>query len=268
LFRERPEYQKFFRVTKWYLLPGMFGLLMLGVLLYVPLVSITQASIQYEEASHAICPPDKAANLRRFYRARFNFDSSKACIAPPILVEKGQAYEIVFQLPVTNGEPVPWLDSQVAAKPGLFTQVRASSLGQLLGIPMRRVIEASYLQPLVQITKVEHPWPDWLASRVSDNLPGLDRSNITELNLRHRVRYIPKYTGSLHLFSNEARLPFGAGRSLYDNNCGMARVTITRILPRQRGVPAQELMTEPGEPVPVPPCAVKYLETHQTVPNP
>jgi len=271
LFREKTAYQKFFRYSKWYFLPGLFGLLMVGVIFYVPLVVLTQMSIQFEEASHALCPSEKTADIRRFYRARFNFDARRTCVAPPILVEKGQAYEIVFQLPVTNGEPVPWLDRDIAAKPGSLTRVRASSLGQLLGMPMRRVIEASYLQPLAQITKVENPWPSWLPGWVSDHLPELDRTNITELNLKqddewpelYRVRYSPNYTGSLHLFSNDSRLPFGAGRWLYDNNCGVALVTITRILARRRDVPAQELMTEPGEPIAVPLCAHDYLQRHQ-----
>lgn len=275
-FREKSSYQELFRFSKWYLLPGLFGLLLLGVILYVPLVALTQGFIQYEEASHFFCPSQKLSDLRGFDRARFNFDTSKPCVAPSLLVKKGQAYEIVFQLPVKNGEPVPWLDRGIAAKPQSLTRVRASSLGQLLGIPMRRVIEASYLQPLAQLKKVDDKWPSWLPEGISENLPELDRSNITELNLKqddewpelYRVRYRPAYDGTLTLFSNDARMPFGAGSWLYENNCGVARVTITRIVTRRQRVASQEPMMEPGEPVAVPACAEKYLKSHQAEQTP
>lgn len=274
--REGASYQKFFRGLKWHALPALSGLVILLTILYLPLVGLTQASIQYEEASHFFCASEKRAHLRDFYRADFMFDTKNPCVAPRLFVEKGQAYEIVFELPVKDGVPVPWLDLDVPSKPGMLTRVPASGPIQISAMPMRRVIEASYLQPIAQINKIENPWPRWFPAWLRDRLPELDRVNDTELDLKqdqdwpelYRARFTPDYDGSLHLFGNEAQLPFGGGRWLYDNNCGIARVTITRIVPRRRHVEAQELVTEPGDPIEVPKCAEDWLQQHPTALSP
>ena len=271
-FRESPSYQSFFRDLKWYILPALCGFVMLLMILYVPLVLLSQASLQVEEADHFFCAVEHRGDVHRLGQPETTpFDASNPCVASHILVEKGQAYEIVFQLPVKDGEPVPWLDRNIEARHGALTRVRASSLGQILGMPMRRVIEASYLQPLAEINKVDYPWPSWIPATIRTRLPELDRVHVIELELKqdedwpelYRARFTPKYTGSLHLFSNDAQLPFGLGRGFYDNNCGAAQVTITRIVPRQHGAPPQKLMAEPGLPVPVPACANEWLAHHQ-----
>jgi uncharacterized protein (DUF2235 family) len=245
-YREGWFYQKFFRDLKWHTLPTFSGLGMLAVILYVPLVGITQLAIQVNEADHYFCKPDDLSKLRRVEHARFDFDTANPCVTPNLALEKGQVYEVVFQLPVSaKGEPVGWWDDTVGSKPGSLTRVRASGFFQVLGVPMRRVIEASYLQPIVQ------------TARMSNAGNRLERVRISKLALvqdeewpeLYRVRFRASADSRLHLFANDAYLPF-VGTRLYKNNCGVARVDIIKIV---RG--EKKLMTEPGKPVEVPKCA-------------
>ncbi len=284
-FRESKGNQGTIWALKWYVLPAAFGLLMLSVILYIPLVALAQASIQYEEASHYFCAPEKPSALTPLTKTELTFDTSKLCQATAKVVEKGTMYDVVFQLPLDpNGEPLPWWDADVASAPDALTRVRAKSFGQVLGMPMRRVIEASYLQPLAQITTVgaqaeaKRGWlPDWLRSR----LPHLSRVYVSRLELErdpvwpelYRARFRAERDGSLHLFANDAQLPFGYGRGLYANNCGVAQVTITKILPPPRGQPRsrtswrarrQLLAREPGAPVEIPECARPRLKALAT----
>ena len=253
-FRENVTYQTLFRTFKWFALPGFFGVLMGLALLYVPTVIASQIAIQFHEADHYYCRSGDQSRLRIFDRATFDFDTRQACRRPALMLEKGQVYEIVFQLPVTDkGEPVGWWDDDSVSKPGSLTRVPASGFFQLLGVPMRRVIEASYLQPLVQTADIK--------SEASSG-----RVHITKLVLKpdeewpelYRVRFraSKQRNTSLHLFPNEAYVPF-LGRNLYDNNCGTARVVITKVARRGKGFP---LMDKPGNPVKVPRCALQKLK--------
>lgn len=273
-FREGKPYQKFFRWVKWRALPAVFGLLILISALYVPLVIVTQMVIQVKEADHSFCPADDRARLRSFDRATFDFDTRLPCRSPQIILQKGQVYEVAFQLPVTDqGEPVGWWDANVAAGPGSLTRVPASNLPQVLGVPMRRVIETSYLQPLAHTTALPRPpkaygWePEWLRSWRSS----FERVRITELDLKpdeqwpelYRARIKAGDDKSLHLFANEVYLPF-TGQFYYRNNCGIARVVITKVVPRQRGLP---LMDKPGQPIKPPVCALRRLKTEEPSPT-
>jgi hypothetical protein len=270
-FREGEGYQKLFRRLKWFWLPALFGLLMASVILYVPLVGLTQASIQLEEPAHFFCAEQQPAGLHALGRAEFMFDTRSRCVSPGLKVKEGQVYEIVFQLPLQdNGEPAPWWDKGRASSPGSLTRVRASGFWQFLGMPMRRVIEASYLQPLAQIAAMDEaaaPVPPSRGVAAKRWLPHFDRINVSKLDLTadadwpelYRTRFKAPLSGSLHLYANDAQLPFGWGRGFYRNNCGVARVTVTHILPRRKGVPPQPLIGEPGDPLPLPDCARKRL---------
>ena len=263
-FREGRSYQQFFRDLKWYALPDLFGILMVAVILYIPIALFTQASIQYKEGAYGFCLKEATGSVRHFERnATFYFDTSKPCVEPLVSVDKDQVYDVVFQLPVdSKGDPARWWDASIPSKPGLLTRVRTGSVPQFFGMPMRRVIEASYLQPIAEVTPMENrPWwriVDWLRPL----LPEMHRVSITKLQLvqdedwpeLYRVRFKAPHSGALRLFANDAQFLFW-GRGFYGNNCGLARVTFTTILPRHRHVPPQELITEPGDPVSVPDCA-------------
>ena len=276
-FRESASYQKLFQQLKWRFLPGLCGLVMILMILYVPLVLLTQGSLQVTEADHSLCAAEHQADVHKLAdQEKFDFDARSPCMPTHLWVDKGQSYEIVFQLPVKDGEAVPFLDHDIASAKGPRTSVRASSLFQLLGIPMRRVINAGYLQPLAQITKVDNPWSDWIPAMIRNRLPEWDRVHVTELDLKqdehwpelYRATFTPTYNGSLHLFSNEAQLPFGFGKSFYRNNCGVAKVTIIHIVRQKRDAPAQDLMSQPDPDLAPPDCAKHWLEKHQTTPAP
>jgi hypothetical protein len=244
---------------------------MLAVILYVPLVALTQASIQLEEADHFFCGTEASHDLPTLGQASFDFDTSRRCMSVSAAVKEGEVYDVVFQLPVQeNGEPVPWWDDDIVSKPGMLTRVRAATFPQLVGMPLRRVIEASYLQPLAQITPVQdstkEPW-HWLPEGIRSWLGKLNHVHITRLQLDqdedwpelYRVRFKAERSGILHLFANDAQLPFGFGHRFYANNCGVAHVTITHIVPRNRNDEPQKLIQQPGGPIAAPDCAKPKL---------
>jgi uncharacterized protein (DUF2235 family) len=262
--REGSTYQKLFRRLKWFWLPAFFGLLMTATLLYVPLVGLTQASLAWYEGTHHFCRREAGVPIRPLGRAQFMFDTRLACVTPHLGVKQGQVYEITLQLPLDDsGEPAPWFDNHTPSQPGSLTRVRASTFGQLLGMPMRRVIEASYLQPLAQISsdRAPKPRPSWVPAWLDRILPRFERAFVTKLVFEqdqdwpeiYRARFKAPATGQLHLFANEAQLPFGGGKLFYDNNCGTAQVTVTHILPRRQN--AAWLVSQPGPAIKLPDCA-------------
>ena len=247
-FREGAPYQKFFRWLKWSFLPLLAFIAMLLAIFYVPLVAIAQGVIWVDEGNHYFCPTDDRRKLRHVTRETFMFDTRSPCVAPNLILDKGQVYDMVFQLPVrSTGEPVGWKDGNIASKTGSLTRVRAETLPQVLGVPLRRVIEASYLQPLVQTVDVSNG-SNFGRVRISK----LELSQDQDWPELYRVRVRATDTSILHLFANDAYLPFVG--SFYDNNCGVARVTIIKVVPRHAG---EKPMTEPDpEPVPMPNCAL------------
>ena len=270
-FREGRPYQAFFRWLKWHGAPGFFSVLILAALLYAPTVAIAQLAIQVDESDHHFCPADPKV-LRPIESESFIFDTKLRCVAPGLTIQKGQVYDVIFELPLSSqGDPVGFRDGRIPSEPGALTRVRASTVYQLLGMPMRRVIDASYLQPLAQTTRLGslHRYagePDWLYNWRSQ----FTRVHITRLDLDQDADWPELYRGriraredsSLHLFANDTHLPV-IGHWFYDNNCGIARVTITRIVPRRRGEPRQQLMEEPG-PVPLaPPACAQPAVTRQ-----
>jgi uncharacterized protein (DUF2235 family) len=255
--REGATYQSLFQWLKWSVLPAVFGFLMFLAILYVPLVGISQAAIQLDEADHTFCAADDPNQLHQLVgdRKSFAFFTWRRCNPTNLIIDTNQPYEIVFQLPVSDkGDPVPWWDDTIASKPGSITRVRASSLFQVLGVPMRRVIEASYLQPLAQTAALPRPPRHWWERF------DIHRVHVTKLELKqdedwpelYRTRFVLRSKNDekrvLHLFANDVHLPF-AGTRFYDNNCGSAVVTIIKIVPRKRGQPAQDQMAEPGLPL-------------------
>ncbi|HKX90994.1 MAG TPA: DUF2235 domain-containing protein [Sphingomicrobium sp.] len=270
-FREGPAYQKTFQAVKWSILPALFGILMVLGLLYIPTVGITQLAIQIDEADHYFCPIDDPKSLKPVAGQPVSvaFNTRQTCTTPGLLIKTNQPYDLVFQMPVSpQGEPVPWWDEHAYSKPGSLTRVRASGFFQVIGVPTRRVIEASYLQPMAHVSKMpEEEKPHWWQPEfIRKWRSKFDRVHVTKLNLvpdeewpeLYRVRFVARSERNedriLHFFPNEAHLPF-TGRRFYDNNCGYAMITVIKVVPRRPGTPKPYKMEEPGSRVPPPPCS-------------
>jgi uncharacterized protein (DUF2235 family) len=259
--RESPAYQRLFFTFKWYLLPGAFGVLMVLALLYAPLVVATQSSLAVEESTHAFCSPERG-RLPKVGRGTFTFDTQAPCLSTGRNVLKGEVYDIVFQLPtLDNGEPAPWWDDDRKGDP---TGISASGAGQFFGVPMRRVINARYLQPLAEITVDKPAHPNLLGRLIATYLPFFARVHVRPLELKqdedfpelYRARFKAPHSGSLQFFANDAQLPFGRGRWIYSNNCGTAKVTIALVRRREK---RQELVPVPEGVVPLADCAKRKL---------
>jgi uncharacterized protein (DUF2235 family) len=260
--RESPAYQRLFFTSKWYLLPGAFGILMLAALLYAPLVVATQSSLAVEESTHTFCRQERGP-LPELGRGHFTFDTKARCLSIGRHVRKGQVYDIVLQLPMNpdNGEPTPWWDDNRKGDP---KGLSAAGAAQFFGVPMRRVINARYLQPLVEITVDKSKNSTGLGRWIAARLPFVDRVHVRPLELKrdedfpelYRARFKAPHSGSLQFFANDAQLPFGGGKWIYANNCGTAKVTIALVPRRER---RQELIPLPETGIPLADCAKEKL---------
>jgi uncharacterized protein (DUF2235 family) len=225
--RESALYQRLVRLAKWFILPGFFGLLMVGAGLYVLLVVLTQSWLALNEPRdvHFCKSP---ANPPPFVdrTVEFDFDIRSPCVAAGAAVRARQSYDIVLQLPVDAEGEVPWMDGRTQGSPvGIAAGELPRPAGHL-GAPLRRLMDRKYLQPAIEIRGER--WGRWF-----------HRTYVTALELAPdkmvRGRYVGTFraerSGSLHLFVNDAALPFGWGGFLYDNNCGIARVAVTPVRP-------------------------------------
>ncbi len=268
-FREGPAYQKTFKALKWSILPAVFGILMMLALLYVPTVGAAQVAIQVDEMDNHFCPQDDAKKLKTVVdKQTVDFDASQTC-SEGLVVQTNQPYDIVFQLPVSDkGDPVPWWDDTIPSQAGSATRVRASSFFQVLGVPTRRVIEASYLQPVARISNFpSKPTPHWFEPEFVRNWRAkFALVHMTKLALTpdedwpelYRVRFVAHDEKDepriLHFYPNDAHLPF-SGRYFYDNNCGTAKVTVIKVVPRRLNMPEPYKMKEPNPPLKAPLCS-------------
>lgn len=229
---ENIRYQAELRDVKWYVLPSLVGLLIGAAIVYLIAILATQLFLAVVEQRANFCPADPLAPRHE----PGVFDIRSRCTPLGRRLEGNTSYSITFELEHgADGLPIRWRDGDVAGDP---MGIRAGRLGLAgrLGAPLRRVVGAYYLQPLIEIRRDEH----WLR-----------RLNFTRTNVL-KVRAIeadPERPwifrgtfqtpagngGDAFVFVNDVAPPFTASRYFYGNNRGTARVTIEPIQVAVRG---------------------------------
>lgn len=232
-FRNNIDYQRRVQTFKWWILPDfVFWPIILLLALWLAAGLYTQARLPGLEAGNKLCPQTPGP-LKALEARRGGFSPRNLCHPVGAEVVEGQRYIVTFDV------VEEWRDGSLATSPAGLAAGDLPRLGGYFGLPFRRVINANYLQPVVQIRPPRRPW------QLFDNVYifPLDLAQQGESSTLYRAEFTAPRSGELALFSNDAVLPFtSAIMSPYDvryfyqqsgsgrqrGNRGSACVTIMR----------------------------------------
>jgi uncharacterized protein (DUF2235 family) len=224
--RTSPHYQWWMQKAKWLVLPALFGLVMLGLLLWVALGLLTQTRLPGLERSGLLCP--KRSSVAGTNAASLDFSPRSVCEAALMNVVRGERYLVTLDV------VEPWKDSKVDAAP---TGLAAGELGfpwGYIGVPLRRIVNAGYLQPAYLIRSRRAWWQ--FGEPVYIQPISLQQQG--DAATSWQAEFTAERDGELSLFANDSILPFELGRYNYRyfyeqsgsgrGNSGSACVTIMR----------------------------------------
>jgi uncharacterized protein (DUF2235 family) len=225
--RTSPGYQKWMQKAKWVGLPALFGLVMLGFFLWVGLGLLTQVRLPWLESGTRFCPKRSAA--AELDAVKLDFSPRSMCEPVRLNVVRGERYTVTIEVVEL------WKDSTADTAP---TGLSASDLDfpwGHLGVPLRRIMNARYLQPAYLIRSERRWWQLWEPVYIQP----LALEQQGETGTIWQGEFTAQRDGELSLFANDSVLPFsilsydysyfyersGAGGG---GNTGTACVTITR----------------------------------------
>lgn len=212
-FRISAPYQRIFRFLKWRTAPFLAAVALAVTGAWLALILVTQTMWSFAESR--LCRAS-AAGLG----SEIVLDITKTC-QPLAQVQRGHRYQITIE------ERQAWSDDGIPATPlgvrNIWSDRRVpfvSKVALTFGMPLRRIVDANYLQPAVKL-------------RPFEGYRGLvPRNQIAALRLAHRdgsrfytAIFEADYDGDLSIFVNDAALP-GMGNAFYANNRGTATVRI------------------------------------------
>lgn len=237
-FRNSPRYQRTMQVFKWRVLPDAVLLpLIVLVALWLGAAGATQTYLPVLEGGTALCT-SAGPNLQALTQPYTgDFKTADTCHAVGRTVDKGRRYRVWFAV------DRPWFDASHATNP---LGLRARDLGAagIAGGPFRRVIEANFLQPVVEIRGSAQSWR-------------LDSVHINPLELEERspglfsAVFTAPQGGELFVFANDAVL-LGSPAFFYKSelgfNSGGAQMTIERLeeAPATAALPRPEQLATTG----------------------
>ena len=224
--RNAPRYQRTMQMFKWRVLPDLVVAPLLALAgLWLVGGALTQAALPWLESGNSLCAPT-ADTIPELTVTRIDFSTRATCHTLGARVVRGQRYTVTFE--VVN----EWRDGGYSTAPvGLAAGGMSWGLGYL-GVPFRRVIEANYLQPAIEIRQ----------------RPGLFRFSAVHIypldvvreggtRVVYRAEFEARHDGELLLFANDGVLPFDR-RYFYERsggpaggnggNAGTACVTVQR----------------------------------------
>jgi uncharacterized protein (DUF2235 family) len=209
--RHSGGYQRPLGLIKWYVLPWAIGLVILALLVWLALAVITQVRLPALEAGEALCESTRTST--GIDRIRIGFHTNRLCNPVGARVRAAETYTITFQV-VRD-----WKDDRYETSP---LGLNATGIGWRgpFGVPLRRVVNAHYLQPIVEIRNDD---------TVQIHAPAIEE--VPGDTNEYRMEFSPRIDGELFLFANDAVLlsGFGPGHDyFYRNNHGEACVTIER----------------------------------------
>lgn len=191
-------YQRTLQLFKWRVLPDLlFGPLLLVLVCWLALGFYVQTALPTLENGDQLCKPSGTRDLASLTAVRRDFRTRDLCSASLGRVHKGQRY--VVTLEVVD----PWYDGNLPASPeGVRARDFPWGLGYF-GVPLRRVVDASYLQPLFEIRPRRI---DGVFRNVRIDL--LDMEAAGDSPAVYRSEFVARKTGELFIFANDAMLPF------------------------------------------------------------
>jgi uncharacterized protein (DUF2235 family) len=200
-FRTSRTYQRFLRTFKWYVLPDwVIAPLTVVVASWLLFAAYVQASLPFLE-NIALCRPSSAVGAELVKVSR-DFFPRDVCSESFGFVKKGQRYAVTFD--VLDA----WHDATLPTSPeGLRAGEFPWGLGYIAG-PLKRVIDAHYLQPLIEIRPADRDGK----LRGNVQIYPLAVRQVGDEETLFRAEFKAQKDGELFLFVNDAMLPFTGSR--------------------------------------------------------
>jgi uncharacterized protein (DUF2235 family) len=204
-FRNSRGYQRFLRGLKWYALPdGVIAPLTALAIGWLALGASVQVSLPFLENSDQLCRPNSPADI---VRVSHGFRTRDLCSESFGLVQKDHRYTVTFDVVQR------WSDATLETSPeGLAAGDFPWGIGYF-AVPLKRVIDANYLQPLVEIRR-----PDGQTDGVVENIQiyPLSVKPVGDSGTLFRADFRAARNGELFVFVNDAMLPYtGAASASY-----------------------------------------------------
>lgn len=233
--RNSSRYQGFIHLFKWYFLPdGIVAPLLVLLAFWLGLAVYAQTALPFLENGTSLCQPSAGA-VGEITIASRDFRTRDLCSASFGGVLENQRYIVTFDV------VDPWYDATVATNPeGLGLGDFSWGLGYVAA-PFRRVIDARFLQPVLEVRPT-----DGQRLRLGQNIqiyPLLIRP-VGDSATLYRAEFSVPRSGELFLFANDAMIPLkaagkydyryfyeasGSGGQDQRGNHGSACVTVERV---------------------------------------
>jgi uncharacterized protein (DUF2235 family) len=217
-FRNSPRYQRAMQRFKWRIVPDyVFTPVIAVAALWLGAAGLTQAYLPWFESGTAVCQSE-GRNGGPLIQYEEPFTTASICHAVGANVIAGRRYRV--ELRVLD----PWFDGGHPTNP---QGLRARDMGPIgwLGGPFRRVIEANYLQPVIEIRQPSRRWRfdgvHIYPLQVVEQEPGLFTAEFKAMR-----------AGELFVFANDAVLPLLPTffyESRLAHNYGTASLTVVRL---------------------------------------
>jgi uncharacterized protein (DUF2235 family) len=231
-FRNSPRYQRFVQVFKWYVLPdGVVAPLIVALVFWRGLALYAQTALPFLENSRSLCQPS-AGGVAEITSVGRDFSTRDVCSGSFGGVVETKRYIVTFDV------VDPWFDSSIATTPeGVRVGDFPWGLGYLAA-PFRRVIDARYLQPVLEVRRTDG------GHSIGGNVQiyPLAVRPVGDSEILYRAEFVAPRTGELFLFANDAMLPLagtydhryfyeasGSDKHQPGGNRGSACVTVERV---------------------------------------
>jgi uncharacterized protein (DUF2235 family) len=207
-FRNDHRYQRFIQVFKWNFLPnGIVTPLFAALMLWLGFAVYAQTALPVFENRVSLCRPSGGGGREITTPVGRDFSTRDVCSESFGHVVEAQRYIVTFDV------VEPWADSTIPTNPeGLGLNDFPWGLGYLAA-PFRRVIDARFLQPVLEIRRSDGrlPWGNVqiypISVRQVGDFPTLYRAEFT----------VPR-SGELFVFANDAMIPVaGNGWRTYNS---------------------------------------------------
>ncbi len=181
--RNSGRFQRAIQIVKWSILPQVAALVMVALAVWLLLVIAARVAIPFMEAGATFCSD----------KAQPGFETARLCNDSGADVLAGRDYVVTFEV----GQR--WKDGQYETDP---QGLKAGGMNGIIGYvaaPFRRVMSASYLQPIAEIRS---PAVDGRTGKVTTQ--ALKFEPVPGDADRFEARFKPDISGHLYLFANDA----------------------------------------------------------------
>ncbi|AMY07656.1 hypothetical protein LuPra_00831 [Luteitalea pratensis] len=228
--RTSTTYQRAVQAFKWKFLPNVAVTPVIAIVaLWAGAALLTQIELPWLESGETLCKSNGSA-LPDLDRHEMDFSTRTPCYSVPAKAVENTRY--IVEMTVKE----KWFDGTAATDPVGLTAAELGLVGYL-GVPFRRVIEARYLQPMIEIRQPPRPF-----QFDSVHIYPLEMQWHNESQL-YRGEFTAPHAGELFVFANDSVSPidplfFYEPQRFHSGNHGTARLTIRRAVPDSPAMPA------------------------------